>query len=410
MKRLRLIVLNSTLIVLIGLSAASCNVFKFMRHLQKEDTHFNSGYHEFLYVENQIILETDFMDGKQRNLLFDLGSPTNIIFLDTTFSPLIENQKPVYGLSKVKSADGIAQKQKYYQFGTLKNNSLSIENSIILSVLRPDPNACTKINGILGADNFQPRLKGKNNKIVIIRMQDSTLAILDALPSLENWIPIEARFIKLSHIKIAITIDGEKHWFYFDTGLSRSIVMTRETYKNTTGRQETPIHERKVYGYIANTLSGPRYDTAFTRAVSLNLGNGLVADSIPAISIDAVNLNVVGMEFISRYNVMVDYQNQRLYMQANPNYKHPDRSFFITKGFKVLNTKNEEILIMNITMDSPAEKAGLKIGDQLIKINNTVAKQGNNCEMLKLFSKIDGTGSDNEITVKRGDETLKFIL
>ena len=402
--------INLICLLLVAYFTTSCNVFKYVRHLQKENTQFNSGYHEFLYVENQIILETDFMDGKQRNLLFDLGSPTNIIFLDTTFSSLIENQKPIYSLSKVKSADGITQKQKYYQFGMLKNNSFSIENSIILSVLRPDLNACTKINGILGAGNFQPSFKGKNNKIVIIRMQDSTLAILDTLPSLDNWIPIEARFIKLSHIKIAITIDGEKYWFYFDTGLSRSIVMTRETYKNTTGRQETPILERKVYGYIANTLSGPRYDTAITRTINLSLGNGLMADSIPAISIEAVNLNVVGMEFISKYNVMVDYQNKKLYMQANPNYKHPDHSFFITKGFKVLNTKNEEILIMNLTMNSPAEKAGLRIGDQLIKINNTKANQGANCETLKVFNKIDGNGSDNEITIKRGDETLKFIL
>ena len=375
-----------------------------------ENIIFSSGYNDFLFADNQIIFETAFTDGKKRNLLFDLGASTNHIFLDTTLSKLIENQKPYYGLSKVKSADGIAQKQPYYHFGTLVTNSFTIDNSFILTAQRPDPYACMKLNGILGARNFAPDFKGKNNKVVIIRMQDSTLAILDTLPSLDNWIPIEARFLKTSYIKIAVTISGKKYWFYFDTGFNGSFIMTRETYKNATDKQETTPNESKAYGYITNTLSGPRYDTAFTRTVNLSLTNDLMADSIPVISTKALNVNVVGMEFISRYNVMVDYQNKKLYLQENPNYKHPDRTFFISKGFKVKNTENEKILIINLTMNSPAEKAGLKIGDQLIKINNTVAKQGNNCETLKLFSKIDGTGSDNEITVKRGDETLKFIL
>ena len=410
MKRLRLIVLNIILIVLVGLSAASCKLIKLVGNLQKESRHFNSGYQDFQYIDNQIILETIFADGIKRNLLFDLGASTNHIFLDTSLSQLIENKKPYYGLNKVKSADGIAQKQPYYHFGTLINNSFSIENSFILTTQRPDPYACMKLSGILGAKNFAPDLKGKNNKVVIIRMQDSTLAILDTLPSLDNWIPIEARFLKTSHIKIALTISDKKYWFFFDTGFNGSFLISRETYKNTIDKQVTAPNESKTYGYITNTLHGPRYDTILTRIINPNIVNGLMADSIPAISIEAVNLNIVGMEFIRRYNVMVDYQNQRLFMQANPNYKPPVPSFFISKGFKVKNTENEKILIINLTINSPAEKAGLKIGDQLIKINNTVANQGNNCETLKLFSKIDGTSSDNEITVQRGNDILKFIL
>lgn len=390
--------------------ATSCNVIKLVKISDTENIVFNSGYNDFLYVDNQIIFETMFSDGKNRNLLFDLGAPTNIIFLDSTISQLIENQEPYHGFRKVGSADGITQKQIYYHFGTLATNNFTIENSFILAASRPDLDACTKINGLFGATNFTPEFKGEKNKIINIQMQDSTLAILDALPPLDNWIPVEAKFSRLSQIKIAITISGKKYWFYFDTGFGGSVGMKRKTYKNTKDKSDTAPNEKKAYGYITNTLSGPQFDTAYIGIANFSLDSELMADSIQVISTKSLNVDVVGMEFIRRYNVLVDYQNKKLYLQPNPNYKYLYDTFFITKGFKVKNMESEKILIMNITMNSPAEKAGLKFGDQLIGINNTMVNHGTNCETLKLFSMIDGNDCNNEITVKRDGETLKFIL
>ncbi|MBK6344967.1 MAG: PDZ domain-containing protein [Bacteroidales bacterium] len=66
--------------------------------------------------------------------------------------------------------------------------------------------------------------------------------------------------------------------------------------------------------------------------------------------------------------------------------------------------------IMNLYVNSIAEKAGLKIGDEIISINNIRIDEGDPCEIERIYSRLDGNKVDNEIIVKRGEEILKFIL
>jgi C-terminal processing protease CtpA/Prc len=68
------------------------------------------------------------------------------------------------------------------------------------------------------------------------------------------------------------------------------------------------------------------------------------------------------------------------------------------------------IMVINMEVDGPAEKAGLKVGDQILSINNIKADEEDNCEVVKLFSEIYGNSTHNEVTVKRGNEILKFKL
>ncbi len=68
------------------------------------------------------------------------------------------------------------------------------------------------------------------------------------------------------------------------------------------------------------------------------------------------------------------------------------------------------ILIINMEVNGLAEKSGLKVGDQILSINNIEAGKGDNCEVVRLFGEIDGKSTQNEVTVKRDNEILKFKL
>ncbi|NTW26385.1 MAG: PDZ domain-containing protein, partial [Lentimicrobium sp.] len=65
---------------------------------------------------------------------------------------------------------------------------------------------------------------------------------------------------------------------------------------------------------------------------------------------------------------------------------------------------------INLTVNGLAEKAGLKVGDQIISIDNIKANEGDNCEVVRLISELDGKSMQHNLIIKRGTETLSFQL
>ncbi len=157
-------------------------------------------------------------------------------------------------------------------------------------------------------------------------------------------------------------------------------------------------------------FTGTKQDTARLIRYDVQINDELAADSVHILSLNNINLNIIGMDFIKRFNVLVDYQNYQLYLQPNPNFRKTDDSFFFKKGMKPNNSIADGFRIMNLYVNSIAEKAGLKIGDEIISINNIRIDEGDPCEIERIYSRLDGNKVDNEIIVKRGEEILKFIL
>lgn len=402
--------LNIPLLILSGILLTNCNFIKILNSKKDEKMTFTPGSKEITYSENQIILETEFSDGIIRNFLFDLGSPISIVFFDKTLENIIADEKPLKNIGNTKSASGANIKREYIHWGKLKTKLFELENSFLSSMKRTDPFACKKLSGLWGSDIFSPDFRGDNNKIVLIHMQDSTISIMDSLPEIDEWIPINVKFNKLSQIKIVIYFDNNPVTFYFDTGFSGCLAITRETYKTLTEDADLLYNKKMLYGYIHSSLSGVQTDTAFIALCNPDLAKSITSDSIPIFSTESLIVNALGMEYLRRYNLLIDYQKNKFYLQSNPNYKQPKKTFYIYKGFKARNMDENIIMVINMEVDGPAEKAGLKVGDQILSINNIKADEEDNCEVVKLFSEIYGNSTHNEVTVKRGNEILKFKL
>ena len=77
-------------------------------------------------------------------------------------------------------------------------------------------------------------------------------------------------------------------------------------------------------------------------------------------------------------------------------------------GISMLQKENEEAVVNQVFKDSPAEKAGMKVGDIFHEVNGKSAK-GKDLEWLS--DEIRGEeGTDVEIKVKRGEEILSFSV
>jgi len=382
-----------------------------MNHFKKQLIVFDKYKHKFEFLNNQIMIRTEFPDNKFYNFIFDLGAMRSVIFLDSNFNKLIQTKRPVYSYSKNISADGFKSRAAYFEFGDLSTDWFIIKNSFISTSIHPYTNYCNRLCGIWGCDILSTTISGRGNYILKIGMEDSTISIMDSIPPLTDWIRVgntQKKFSPMFFIKM--NIGSETFELIFDTGFTGSIMLSPSEYERLRKSFKYKQKEEVFYGFIANTLSGIKLDTARRLISNVVIRDGILADSILIYSLNKSKYNLIGMDFIKRFNVLVDYQNYQLYLQPNPKYRKNEDSFFLKKGMKPNNSVKDGFRIMNLYVNSIAEKAGLKIGDEIISINNIRMDEGDPCEIEKIYNRLDGNRLDNEIIVKRGEEILKFIL
>jgi len=390
---------------------SGCNILKIAKYSNQEEYIFKHEFSKFNFYEDQILINTKISDKLIVDMLFDLGAGASAIFPDSEFYAVISKYSPITSPGKSVSADGLKMRNHFYRLGDIDTKWFSIKNSLISANNRPNIYSCDKVKGLWGAGSFAPSFKGKGNKIVIMNIQDTTLAILDSIPSLKDWQILETKYDKISSVfYIRASLGSESFYFLFDTGFNGNVVMTRSDYEIAKTNSGTFSNEQMAFGYISNSLSGTQIDTLKIAYSSLSIDGLIRLDSIPIYSTKSVAFNVIGMELIKRFNVLVDYQNHKLYFQINPNFKKTEPTFYKAKGFSPRNTINSGFCIQNILSDSPAEKAGLKVGDKIISINNISAETGDICEIEKIFRKLDGKSTNNKIIVRRGNDILSFIL
>ncbi|MCO5257579.1 MAG: PDZ domain-containing protein [Lentimicrobium sp.] len=395
--------------LILGTMVSGCKMFTFLNEARKETLTYNIEHCKVNIKDNYIFVETQFEDYQTRNFILDLGSPINVVFDDSIFKNHTLSEESLM-LKNTKSADGNKMKREYLNWGKISTCLFSVDNSFISHITRDDKYLCNKIDGIWGAEIFAPNFKGKKNKILLINMRDSMLTILDSLPEISKWVELDVKFTPLSQIKVKVKINGIPEYLFFDTGFSGDIMLTSVIYKKVNDKYTNSFDERKIYGQISSSLSGTIQDTAYSKHCLLELTQNLKQDSISLFTTQSVVVSALGMGVIKRFNVLVDYQHRKLYLQPNLSYKPSPPSFFHSKGFRAKLTNENKIKIVNITSNSKSESAGLQIGDEIISINEISSQQEDKCRVVEIFDSIDAHKNNNQITIKRQGKIMKIII
>lgn len=109
----------------------------------------------------------------------------------------------------------------------------------------------------------------------------------------------------------------------------------------------------------------------------------------------------LGLEYISRFNFILDYNKKKIYLKPNNSFNNPFR--FPLSGIRI-EKKEEGIFIRSISKPSIAAEKGLKVGQQLISINGI---EGRNIQFYKEL--LLNEGEEVSIIVKLDDGTLKTV-
>lgn len=392
--------------------ATACSFTKINRSVKTMSYIYSSETSGFRFDNNQILINTRIEEQLPIEMFLDIAASKSVIFTDSSFWKSYTNPEIIPLPVKITGAGGGKVNLSACQFGDISTNFFDISKGFFIFQENEVMTGCEKLRGIWGADMFVASLSnGGLSKVLIINMHDTTLTISDTLPNLQSWTLIETRYKRMSKVFYVKIYIGEKAYFFlFDTGFNGGVYMNEKEVKSANKYSSLIVEERKIYGNIGRVLTGDVFDTVAEYKSNFRIGKEIYADSVYVRMTKSINQSRIGMDFIKRFNIIVDYKNKNIYLQPNSNYTPEVSSFFKAKGFSAKTNLNHEYIIQTLVVGSIAENAGLKIGDEVISINGLRVDSVNSCEIDNLYKDNSSELIINEVVLKRGDETLKFIL
>lgn len=391
--------------------ATSCSFVKISKSVNNMKFTYNSETSGFRFDNNLILIKTKIEDQPPVEMFLDLGASKSVIFTDSGFWKSYVEPEIIPLPVKMTGAGGGKVNLSAFNFGDISTDFFNVSNGFFIFQENEGMPGCERLRGIWGAEMFVPSSSKEENKVLIINMQDTTLTVSDTLPNLQNWTLVETRYKGLSKVfYVKINIGENAYFFLFDTGFNGGVYMNGKDIKSANEHSTLIAEERRFYGNIGRVLTGNIYDTVVDYKTNFRIANNLNADSVSVRMSKSINQNLIGMEFIKRFNVIIDYKNKNIYLQTNRNYSPDISSFFKVKGLSASTNLKHELIIQAMVVGSIAEVAGLKIGDEIISVNGLRVDSANICEIDNLYKNIDSAPTNNEIILKRGSEILKFIL
>jgi hypothetical protein len=188
--------------------------------------------------------------------------------------------------------------------------------------------------------------------------------------------------------------------FYFDTGAGLCILLNSDFVRDSTILNP----EKKPLPTQAQGMGG-KANMVITTMKEFRLGPYRFKNIPVHIFDDEFNVTsypylagLIGNDVLRRFNVILNYEKKFFYLVPNSHFRDPFDYSYTGLGLYWIEG---EIRVGDVMKDSPAEKAGLKVDDVVIGINNNMSQ---NLQLYK--SMLQNTGDRVRILVNRPDSGM----
>jgi len=119
------------------------------------------------------------------------------------------------------------------------------------------------------------------------------------------------------------------------------------------------------------------------------------------------NWSYLGLLFLSRHIVTLDFPNKRIYLRKGKEFKRGDETDM--SGLHLLRISNQTV-VYSVDEDSPAQKAGIMPKDIILKVDDKDANTYNIYDLRRLLMSEDKRNIT--MTIKHGDDVkdVSFLL
>lgn len=326
----------------------------------------------FEMVGSYVVISVKINDSSPLNLILDSGIRNTII------TELQEGDAITLNYSDVKDLLGLGggthQNALVSNSNTLKIGKIKLESKQVYvlqdSVFGLSRHSGTKINGLIGVDFFRDYAIEINYSNKRITFYEPTL--FDT-PKGFTVLPISVEGQKLFVDLVASNADGSHQTvkMLIDTGAELN------AWFQTLTTQSVHIPQKWIEGTIGEGLNGI-ISGKFGQIPEICFGEHCIINPIVSFP-DSASINgiignskrdgTIGSQLLSRFNIIIDYQNKRFFFKPNENFRKPFS--YNVAGIELVQYSNVLPIfeVLTVWSHSPAERAGIKSGDILTEIN-----------------------------------------
>jgi outer membrane lipoprotein-sorting protein/predicted aspartyl protease len=348
----------------------SDDLFK-MPSPSEKDYHFPAGktFVEIPFVlnSNHIYIPVRIGGSKQLSFILDTGAGGPALDMETTQE---------LGLKIIGKFEGRGVGEGTQEINLVSLSSVRLADLVVDSVsamtisLKPlSKYEGMPVDGILGYDIF-------SKFVVKVDYENQKLTLYE--PSSFKYegkggiLPIT---LEESHPHIKAKVDGQYEGnFVIDTGARSSLVL----HTPFVQKYDLGAKTGKKIDVFSGIGIGGKAMGKLTRVKSVQIGSfnipapvtTLASSEKGAFASEKIDGNIGG-GILKRFTVIFDYPNQRMILEPNANFSYEDD--FDMAGLW-LTKDNDTTKVDFVVKDSPADKAGIKEGDLILKMNGQWTK------------------------------------
>jgi predicted aspartyl protease len=387
-------------LILCLLFLASCNQIKRLKVLKSGTVSTSNfvGSIPFDFNHNLPFVSAT-IEGKEYRFLFDTGAPCVI---STELYQQLKLKKSAE--AKIGDSNGVKEKQIYTILPHIKLGDVIFQDIgvVVMNLSTSEIFECLDFDGIIGA-NLMRTAKWE------IDYQDETLRFSNDIKKLNtdgesfvaNFNPVASGTPYLDITVDEITVKGVT----FDTGSSGYITLPAKYFKELYLDSDSRKWGYGISSYGA--YGAGSLDTSFY-VKTKNIAIGELAKANKMIELENRNKEILGNLFLKNYRVIMDWEKGciNLYPTLDTSEKNENLNNF---GYET-QFENQKVTISYIFNNSSADKAGLKVGDEVIEIagqKTTGLSPNQRCDLLfKSYEDLE----EVSLIVLRNGEKINYSL
>lgn len=398
---------------------------------------------KFEQVNNLIVVPVE-LNGVKLSFVLDTGVNTTLVFTAAQDSLRMMNASKIFfkGMGAEKPMPAIRSEGNTLKIGKALNRDFTFftvnEWELDLSYRMGVP-----IHGIIGYDFFKDfivEIRYLRKKLVIHdperyryrncrRCEDFQLSMHKNKPYIRLLVSIEDKI----PVYLNLLIDsGSSEAIWLFENKEKNIILPEKHFRDFLGYgfggsiygARSRIRELRLGKYKLKDVTTGFPDTTFTKGLNTHKARD----------------GSLGSQVLNRFRVILDYQGRQIRLRPNRNFgnsfdydmsgisvahagnrlvkewKPPARKFD-EEGTNVLETRMEftfylkpEYMIVEIRPGSPAQRAGLKVGDILKTINGRSAYRFDLEDIIELFSSKAGKKIRLEVESEGQEKEVAFRL
>ncbi len=388
----------------------------------------------FQLINNLIIVPVE-VNGVKLSFLLDSGVSKPILFNIANIDTLqVNNVETVYlrGLGGGEPVEALKSKNNFFKIG----NAINIDQDIFVvfdNTINFTPRLGISVHGIIGFDLFRDFIVEINYSSKYLKLHNPDKYVYKECRKCEQF--NLSFYNNKPYINGAVKIDVENLpvKLLIDTGSSDALWLFEE---DSLGMK--PLNNKYFEDFLGKGLSGSVYGKR-TKVKSFGLKSFVLKDVNVAFP-DSTSISYarkheerngsISGELLKRFNIIMDYKNARVTLKKNNKFRSAfryNKSGIVVEqdGIRVVKEKQNVLSgsqnepneantifidvkfkyslipafrIAELRKDSPAERAGLLIGDVVLSIN------GKDTYTMKLQDLIEIFSGDEDKLIKLGIE------